>query len=50
MPATDPGRTSDEARLVVEHAREPLELRRANDIWRTASTLFAATELDGKRR
>ena len=40
------GTTSDEARRVVELEREVRELRRANEILRTASAFFAAAELD----
>ena len=41
-----PGVTSAEARRVVELEREVRELRRANEILRTASAFFAAAELD----
>ena len=41
-----PGTTSDEARRVLELEREVRELRRANEILRTASAFFAAAELD----
>ncbi|RYZ26570.1 MAG: hypothetical protein EOP01_08860 [Propionibacteriaceae bacterium] len=40
------GMTSDEARRVLELEREVCELRRANEILRTASAFFAAAELD----
>ena len=40
------GTTSEEARRVVELEREVRELRRANEILRTASAFFAAAELD----
>ena len=40
------GTTSDEARRVVELEREVRELRRANEILKTASAFFAAAELD----
>ena len=40
------GTTSDEARRVLELEREVRELRRANEIVRTASAFFAAAELD----
>ena len=40
------GTTSDEARRVLELEREVRELRRANEILRTASAFFAAAELD----
>ena len=41
-----PGTTTDESRRVVELEREVRELRRANEILRTASAFFAAAELD----
>jgi transposase len=41
-----PGVTSAEARRVVELEREVRELRRANEILKTASAFFAAAELD----
>jgi transposase len=41
-----PGTTSDEARRMLELEREVRELRRANEILRTASAFFAAAELD----
>ena len=40
------GTTTDEARRMVELEREVRELRRANEILRTASAFFAAAELD----
>ena len=40
------GITTDEARRVVELEREVRELRRANEILKTASAFFAAAELD----
>ena len=40
------GTTTDEARRVVELEREVRELRRANEILKTASAFFAAAELD----
>jgi transposase len=43
-----PGVTSAEARRIVELERENRELRRANEILRTASAFFAAAELDRK--
>ena len=45
-----PGTTSDEARRVVELEREVSELRRANEILKTASAFFAAAELDRRLR
>ena len=44
------GTTSDEARRVVELEREVRELRRANEILKTASAFFAAAELDRRLR
>ena len=41
-----PGVTTEEAKRVVELEREVKELRRANDILKTASAFFAAAELD----
>ncbi len=41
-----PGTTTDEAKRVAELEREVKELRRANDILKTASAFFAAAELD----
>jgi transposase len=43
-----PGVTSDERRRIVELERENRELRRANEILKSASAFFAA-ELDGRR-
>ena len=43
-----PGTTTDERRRVLELEREVRELRRANEILRTASAFFAAAELDRK--
>lgn len=40
------GITTDEARRVAELEREVRELRRANEILKTASAFFAAAELD----
>ena len=44
-----PGLTSDERERMRELEREVRELRRANEILKTASSFFAA-ELDGRRR
>jgi transposase len=44
------GTTSDEARRVTELEREVRELRRANEILKTASAFFAAAELDRRLR
>ena len=41
-----PGVTSEEARRIAELERENRELRRANEILRTASAFFASAELD----
>ena len=41
-----PGTTSDEHTELVRLRREVAELRRANEILRTASAFFAAAELD----
>ena len=41
-----PGITSEEARRIAELERENRELRRANEILRTASAFFASAELD----
>ena len=41
-----PGVTTDEARRIAELERENRELRRANEILRTASAFFASAELD----
>ena len=43
-----PGVTSAEAKRIKELERENKELRRANDILRTASAFFAQAELDRK--
>lgn len=40
------GITTDEARRVAELEREVRELRRANEILKTASAFYAAAELD----
>jgi transposase-like protein len=42
------GVTSAEAKRIKELERENKELRRANDILRTASAFFAQAELDRK--
>ena len=44
-----PGTTSDEARRIADLERENRELRRANEILRSASAFFAA-ELDRPQR
>jgi transposase len=43
-----PGVTTAEAQRIGELEREVKELRRANEILRTASAFFAAAELDRK--
>ncbi len=43
-----PGTTTDAAARVAELERENRELKRANEILRTASAFFAAAELDRK--
>jgi transposase len=43
-----PGTTSADAQRIAELEREVRELKRANDILRTASAFFAAAELDRK--
>ena len=43
-----PGLTTEERRRLVELERENRELRRANEILKSASAFFAA-ELDGRR-
>ena len=43
-----PGTTTEEARRIKDLERENKELRRANDILRTASAFFAQAELDRK--
>ena len=45
-----PGTSTDEARRLAELEREVRELRRANEILRTASAFFAAAELDRRLR
>jgi transposase len=45
-----PGVTTAEARRIAELERENRELRRANEILRTASAFFAAAELDRKTK
>jgi transposase len=45
-----PGTTTDEAQRMAELEREVRELRRANEILRTASAFFAAAELDRRLR
>jgi transposase len=42
------GVTSEEAQRIAALEREVKELRRANEILRTASAFFAAAELDRK--
>jgi transposase len=42
------GTTSTEAKRIADLEREVKELRRANDILKTASAFFAAAELDRK--
>lgn len=44
------GTTSEDAQRIGELERENRELRRANEILRTASAFFAAAELDRKLR
>ena len=41
-----PGTTTDEAQRIAELERENRELRRANEILKTASAFFAQAELD----
>ncbi|MEO3939249.1 transposase [Dermatophilaceae bacterium Soc4.6] len=41
-----PGTTTAEAKRIAELERENRELRRANEILKTASAFFAAVELD----
>jgi transposase len=43
-----PGSTTADAQRIAELERENRELRRANEILRTASAFFAAAELDRK--
>jgi len=45
-----PGVTSAEKRRIAELERENRELRRANEILKTASAFFAAAELDRRLR
>jgi transposase-like protein len=45
---TRPGTTTAEAQRIKDLEREVKELRRANDILRTASAFFAQAELDRK--
>lgn len=42
------GTSTDDGRRIAELERENRELRRANEILRTASAFFAAAELDRK--
>lgn len=44
-----PGLTTDERQRLTDLEREVRELRRANEILKSASSFFAA-ELDGRRR
>ena len=48
-PAPRPGTTSEERERIVEHERENCELRKANQILKGASVIFAQ-ELDRPRR
>jgi transposase len=41
-----PGTTTDDAQRIAELERENRELRRANEILKTASAFFAQAELD----
>jgi transposase len=41
-----PGTTSNDAERIAQLERENRELKRANEILRTASAFFAAAELD----
>ena len=43
-----PGTTSDDSKRIADLERENRELKRANEILRTASAFFAAAELDRK--
>ena len=43
-----PGVTTEEAKRIADLEREVRELRRANEILKTASAFFAAAELDRK--
>ena len=45
-----PGTTTEEARRIAELERENRELRRANEILKTASAFFAQAELCATRR
>ena len=45
-----PGTTTQEARRIAELEREVRELRRANEILKTASAFFAQAELDRRLR
>ena len=45
-----PGTTTDEAARIAELERENRELRRANEILKTASAFFAQAELDRRLR
>jgi transposase len=45
-----PGVTSADAQRIAELERENRELRRSNEILRTASAFFAAAELDRQRK
>lgn len=45
-----PGVTSEDARRIAELEREVRELRRANEILKTASAFFASAELDRRLR
>jgi transposase len=44
------GTTSEDGRRIAELERENRELRRANEILRTASAFFAAAEVDRRLR
>jgi transposase len=46
---TRPGTTSDDQAELIRLRREVSELKRANDILKTASAFFAAAELDRRR-
>ena len=45
-----PGTTSEDQRRIAELEKENRELRRANEILRTASAFFAAAELDRRSK
>ena len=47
---TRPGTTTDDARRIAELERELREVKRANEILRTASAFFAAAEVDRRLR